>query len=131
MENKFDKLFCNGNIYNRELVLKEIEDWVSKNIVMQYQLVRVINPRVTPELFNLFNIQEHLPAEYKQRNLNGMNFLSNVILECGLKAGREEKECQYKSIIAEKDKKILEQEKYIKDLERKLQEPVKPVKKVK
>ena len=116
MNNKFDKLICDGRIYDREIVLKEIENWLTENVLLHYNTVRVPHNVVKPNLFEMFGTEIHSPLEYKELGLNGTHFISNIILECGRSAGKAQAEFEYKPLLREKEERIKELEEQVKQL---------------
>lgn len=131
MEKHFDTVIANGIIYDRKQVLDAVEDWMKQNVILQFGVVRVVNDFVKPELFNMFGIEPHYPLVYKEKGLNGVNFLTNIILECGIQAGRNEKDIEmkqslrkkeeeYAKILEEKNARIAELEKQLKEQQKSL-----------
>lgn len=124
MNDKFDRVICNGVVYDRETILAAIRDWTAKNLILNYGIIRVVNETVHSDLFDLFNIKPHYPVEYRERGLNGNDFLANILLECGMQSGREEKELEMKKEFRVKEEKYLklleEKQNKIKELEEKL-----------
>lgn len=126
MEKQFDSIIANGVVYDRKLVLDTVEEWMKQNVILQFGVVRVVNDFVKNDLFEMFNVKPHYPLIYKEKGLNGINFLTNILLDCGMSAGREEKEIEmkkalrikeeeYAKLLEEKNKKIAELEKKLKE----------------
>lgn len=126
MEKHFDTVIANGIIYDRKQVLDAVEEWMKQNVILQFGVVRVVNDFVKPDLFNMFDIEPHYPLVYKEKGLNGVNFLTNIILECGIQAGRNEKDIEMKQSLRKKEEeyaKILEEKNArIAQLEKELKE---------
>lgn len=131
MEKHFDTVIANGVIYDRKQVLDAIEDWMKHNVLLQFGVVRVVNDFVKPDLFDMFNIDPHYPLVYKEKGLNGINFLTNIILECGIQSGRNEKDIEMKRTLRDKEEeygKILEEKNArIAELEKQLKEQQKAI----